>query len=55
LRVFSDAIAVIATISMLQAETCHRGTPSSNFDGMKSDPLAHLPSGRFAADVAGSS
>lgn len=38
-----------SALTMLQAETCHRGHAIAD---LKAGPLAHLPSGKFTANAA---
>jgi len=48
------AVFTDSPLSMLQAETCHRGHAivEQVMADLKSGPLAHLPSGKFAANAA---
>jgi hypothetical protein len=48
------AVFTNTTLTMLQAETCHRGHAIVEhvMADLKNGPLAHLPSGRFAANAA---
>ena len=48
------AVFTNTTLTMLQAETCHRGHAivEQVIADLKNGPLAHLPSGRFAANAA---
>jgi len=48
------AVFTNSPLTMLQAETCHRGHAivEQVIADLKNGPLAHLPSGRFAANAA---
>jgi Transposase DDE domain group 1 len=48
------AVLTDSPLTMLQAETCHRGHAiiEQVIADLKNGPLAHLPSGRFAANAA---
>jgi hypothetical protein len=48
------AVFTDSALSMLQAETCHRGHAivEQVIADLKNGPLAHLPSGKFAANAA---
>jgi hypothetical protein len=48
------AVFTDSALSMLQAETCHRGHAivEQVIADLKNGPLAHLPSGQFAANAA---
>ena len=48
------AVFTDSPLTMLQAETCHRGHAIVEhvIADLKNGPLAHLPSGRFAANAA---
>jgi len=48
------AVFTNTTLTMLQAETCHRGHAivEHTMADLKAGPLAHLPSGSFAANAA---
>jgi Transposase DDE domain group 1 len=48
------AVFTDSALTMLQAETCHRGHAivEQVIADLKNGPLAHLPSGRFAANAA---
>jgi hypothetical protein len=48
------AVFTNTTLTMLQAETCHRGHAIVEhvMADLKAGPLAHLPSGKFAANAA---
>jgi hypothetical protein len=48
------AVFTDSPLSMLQAETCHRGHAivEQVIADLKNGPLAHMPSGRFAANAA---
>jgi hypothetical protein len=48
------AVFTNSPLTMLQAETCHRGHAiiEQVIADLKAGPLAHLPSGRFAANAA---
>jgi hypothetical protein len=48
------AVFTDSPLTMLQAETCHRGHDIVEhvIADLKNGPLAHLPSGRFAANAA---
>ena len=48
------AVFTNTPLTMLQAETCHRGHAIAEqvMADLKAGPLAHLPSGRFPANAA---